>query len=254
MCRRATLTLLAALLVAAALPSAASALTITGGWQFDWPYTAHERLAPGAALTVSVAPLKGDRRSARGKLRLVLEARFGDGGRKLLARRFVRRGSVRLRIPRGAGGRYALRAYDGRRMVMRTLITAVTPDPPPPSAGAGCSAERAPAAALELDRAVARAGDVLTVAVVNSGPCTVGAGYPYRWERLVDGAWQPVVTGEVFILPLKAVPPGGRWTSPARVAEPSVMPPGRYRVVKSVGGFGGDGGQLTLTAELDVVG
>jgi len=253
MSRRATLTLLAALLLAVALPSAASALTVTDGWQLDWPYTARERLVPGAVLTVSVAPLKGDRRSARGKLRVVLEALLGDGGRRPLARRLVRRGSVRLRIPRGHDGRYALRAYDGRGMVMRTLITAVTPDPPP-SAGPACSARRAPTATLELDRTVARAGETVTVAVVNGGPCTVGASYPYRWERLVDGAWQPVSTGEVFILPLIAVRPGERWSSTARVADPSVMPPGRYRVVKSLSAFHGGGDQLTVSAELDVVG
>jgi hypothetical protein len=199
---------------------------------------------------VRVAPVRG--RTTRQRAVRVTLVRLGDDGRPLrtVASRKVRRGTFRVRLPRGDGARYVLSVRAGRRTLRERLATArraprtrapppATPAPPapaPPSQPAPvCQA--APGArlagTLAFDRPSAWDGETVRITTSNTGQLCLGGGYGYTWERLVEGAWTPVrVAPSVVPAVYLSVAPGASLTEHATIENPVTMPPGRYRVAK----------------------
>lgn len=260
-----TVTVICVLAVGAS--AAGAAVQTSAGWRLDWP-AATATVDAGSRLSIAVRPVAHHPRSRSGRVKIVLTRLAGEAGpRQVLTVRTVRRGTVRLTLPRLGGVRYALVASARGKVLARSRVAVAQAGPrtigpgqpvPMPTVPVGrtCDAQNLPAAALQLDRSSGRAGDGLTAAIVNTGTCTLVADYPYAWERLVDGAWEPVRLDLAFIMPAIYVDVARSWGSPVTVADAATMPPGRYRVVKLVSAVTfGDvySGTLRLTAEFDVL-
>lgn len=274
--RRAVAPLAVAVAVLAALaltlPSTGSAAQVAGhGWTVDWPlHEGRQQVAPGTLLRVGVAPASVSRSSRRGGSRsrrasaraTVTLTRLAGNGRaaRVLVRKRLSRGVVRVRIPRGAGPRYVLAVRGAGGVVARAVLrTAAAPRPTPPRpvtppragwCGSGVAAHAA-AATMTADRTSVFAGERLTLTIANTGGTCLSAGYPYAWERQTPSGWERVDTHEIFILPAIAIEPGRSWSSTATVADATTMPPGHYRIRKEVDSSGA--ASLSLTAEVDVL-
>jgi len=120
-----------------------------------------------------------------------------------------------------------------------------------------------PSAEMVLDRSVYSVGDSLTLTIINDGnePLLVGAFY--RLYRFENGKWKSISTGITVTGIGYQIGPGQNWsqTIPLMVArngklEP--LPPGRYRIEKTViidrGRCGRGSDEITLSAEFEVVG
>ncbi len=99
-------------------------------------------------------------------------------------------------------------------------------------------------AVMRLDKEVYHAGDDLTLTITNIGSETLLVGTFYRLYHLENGRWEELDLGFSFTGIGYAIPPGGNWTQVVPLVrygsgkrEP--LPPGRYRIVKSVTVEGG---------------
>ena len=137
-------------------------------------------------------------------------------------------------------------------------------------AGLGTDTVSSPAgtgAILELDKTVYKPGESLVLTIRNSGGETLLVGSFYRLYRWEDGRWKGLDLGFSFTGIGYTIPPGGSWSqtvplvmhvpegTPGKV-EP--LPPGRYKIVKTVtidrGRCGGRSDEMELSAEFEVVG
>ena len=116
---------------------------------------------------------------------------------------------------------------------------------------------------MTLDRSAYRAGERLNLTIINNGGETLLVGSFYRLYRLEDGKWNEIPLGFSFTGIGYQIGPGQNWsqTIPLMVArngklEP--LPPGRYRIEKTViidrGRCGRGSDEITLSAEFEVVG
>ncbi|QDA31400.1 hypothetical protein FH039_07020 [Thermococcus indicus] len=120
-------------------------------------------------------------------------------------------------------------------------------------------------AVMRLDKGTYRVDEDLTLTIINNGSETLLVGASYRLYRLENGRWEELNLGFSFTGIGYTIPPGGNWSQTvplvthvsdgARKLEP--LPPGRYRITKTVTidrgrcGSGSDG--ITLSAEFEVV-
>ena len=118
-------------------------------------------------------------------------------------------------------------------------------------------------AVMRLDKEVYHAGDGLTLTIINTGSETLLVGSFYRLYRLEDGRWKELDLGFSFTGIGYTIPPGGNWSQVVPLvryvsAKPEPLPPGRYRIVKSLtidrGRCGSRSDEITLSAEFEVVG
>ncbi|KUH34669.1 hypothetical protein APY94_00330 [Thermococcus celericrescens] len=124
------------------------------------------------------------------------------------------------------------------------------------------------AVSMILDREVYHAGETVTLTIINKGNETLLVGSFYRLYRLEDDGWQEIELGLTFTMIGYMIPPGGNWTQRIPLAiivkgksafgtlEP--LPPGRYRIEKTVTIDSGQGwsrsDEIILSAEFEVVG
>jgi len=118
-------------------------------------------------------------------------------------------------------------------------------------------------AVIRLDRESYHVGDNLTLTIINTGSETLLVGNFYRLYRLEDGRWKELDLGFSFTGIGYTIPPGGNWSQVVPLvryvsAKPEPLPPGRYRIVKSLtidrGRCGRGSDEITLSAEFEVVG
>jgi hypothetical protein len=125
-----------------------------------------------------------------------------------------------VNLPRKAPAYYALEldfTREGRRLDHYVSYVYVPP-------------QRA-AAALLLDRKVARPGETLELTIENRGPTPLEFGLAYRLERW-RGYWKWLNRDDAFISIAIGVSPGRRYRQAVHL--PSDAKPGRYRVSKSL--------------------
>jgi len=264
--------------VTAAKPLDASALRAVGV-KVTWPLAGGATVvAPGSTLSVRVQKLAG-KRGVPVRVRLV-RINAKDRATGILSSATVRRGTIKIAVPKAAGRVYALHLRAGTvRHVSRFSTTAakkqgapvpdaVPGDPMPIGDGPDTCAKTTKStgsATLHLALTSVVAGQPVPYSIENTGPSCLTVGFPYHWERLVDGTWTGVEQNLVFILPAFFVPPGtswdgtgSGWAAVAARTEPT-FEPGRYRLVtdadydsqpRTAPNFAAD---LVLTAEIDVV-
>ena len=118
-------------------------------------------------------------------------------------------------------------------------------------------------AVMRLDKSTYRVGEILTLTITNTGSETLLVGSFYRLYRLEDGRWKELDLGFSFTGIGYTIPPGGNWSQVVPLvryvsAKPEPLPPGRYRIVKSLtidrGRCGRGSDEITLSAEFEVVG
>jgi len=260
----------------------ASALR-AAGVKVTWPLAGTAPVvAPGSILAVRVQKLAG-KRAVPVRVALV---RVNAKGRTTgtVSAATVRRGTVKLKVPQTAGKQYALTLKAGKlRHVSRFSTTPAakqseSPYPfPVPEAVPGddmqlddvnpCAGltKSTGSAVLHLAPTSVVAGQPVPYAIENTGPSCLTVGFPYHWQRLVDGTWTGVEQNLIFVLPAFTILPGGTWDGTgsgwAAVAArtETTFAPGRYRLVtdadydelpRTAPDFAAD---LVLTAEIDVV-
>ncbi len=118
-------------------------------------------------------------------------------------------------------------------------------------------------AVMRLDKGTYRVGDNLTLTIINTGSEPLIVGAFYRLYRLENERWKELDLGFSFTGIGYAIPPRGNWSQVVPLvryvsAKPEPLPPGRYRIVKSLtidkGRCGGRSDEITLSAEFEVVG
>ncbi len=119
---------------------------------------------------------------------------------------------------------------------------------------------------LKLDKVTYRVGEELTLTIINNGSETLLVGASYRLYRLENGRWKELNLGFSFTGIGYTIPPGGNWSQTVPLVthvsdgagklEP--LPPGRYRITKTVtidrGRCGRGSSEITLSAEFEVAG
>ena len=118
---------------------------------------------------------------------------------------------------------------------------------------------------LVLDSSRYRPGDEATLTIINGGDKTLLVGPDYELYRLENEGWERVNTGLTFTMIGYEIAPGSSWSQTVRLVvvkgegtirtiEP--LPPGRYRIAKTVmiENTQGREGELTLSAEFEIVG
>lgn len=120
-------------------------------------------------------------------------------------------------------------------------------------------------ALMRLDKGTYRVGEDLTLTIINTGSETLLVGASYRLYRLENGGWEELNLGFSFTGIGYTIPPGGNWSQTVPLVthvsdgagklEP--LPPGRYRITKTVtidrGRCGGRSDEMRLSAEFEVV-
>ncbi|ASJ12624.1 immunoglobulin-like domain-containing protein [Thermococcus thioreducens] len=136
-------------------------------------------------------------------------------------------------------------------------------------AGPGVNTGSSPGEAraiLELDKTVYKSGEDLILTIKNTGSETLLVGSFYRLYRLENGRWEELNIGFSFTGIGYTIPPGSNWSQTVPLVthasdgagklEP--LPPGRYRIMKTVsidrGRCGGRSGEIILSEEFEVVG
>ncbi len=130
----------------------------------------------------------------------------------------------------------------------------------------GSETETGLSAVMKLDKTTYRVGEKATLTIINTGERAILTGDPYVLYRWENDRWVKINLGFTFTMIGWMVPPGSNWTqiiplailvSDGAFGKLEPLPPGRYRVVKSV--FPYQSGslrrrELTLSAEFEVVG
>lgn len=240
--------------LAALAPGASAAPRTTvaaSGLQVSWPTIAAETaVAPGSTHRISVRRTGAASRSSR--VRVTVTRRLsGNGPAKVIVRRVVRRGSVKLRVSRRAATTYRVVVRIGSRswqhgfqVAKPTDVGPATPPPPttaplgPPQGPRPCSAQDAPIAELQLP-AQAVVGSNLAGTVVNRSPGTVTFGRATGWDRQDGDSWTPVTPapGLAYTSDAILVRPGGTGALGFQVW--STLTAGVYRATLSVTCFVG---------------
>ncbi|WP_457751637.1 immunoglobulin-like domain-containing protein [Thermococcus sp.] len=116
---------------------------------------------------------------------------------------------------------------------------------------------------MTLDKTTYHAGERLNISIINNGGETLLVGSFYRLYRLKDGKWVEMPLGFSFTGIGYQIGPGQNWTQTiplmvARNGKLEPLPPGRYRIEKTViidmGALRKEEHEITLSAEFEVVG
>lgn len=164
---------------------------------------------------------------------------------RVVRARRIRSGAFSVRVPQRVGARYQLSlSIRADRYWTSIVAEGASGFPECPPAGQ-------PDGHLRLDRTAVRAGEGMTVEVVNTGATCLDGGWDFWYERLSDdGAWQRVEVEGGYVGPdIGVITHPGRTTS-HQAADMRDLQPGRHRLVKR---FGVPGGHIQLVAEFDVV-
>lgn len=141
----------------------------------------------GTKLVVSVRP-KGAHRGARPTAKVtVTRAASGDEKAATVARKSLRKGSVRFRVAEGDGVKYRVQVQIGKRRWSTRLVTADEATPAPPSTGP-C----APSGTITADVATVAAGGTIPFHITNTGNAVLTYGSGNGWARFDGGSWSNV--------------------------------------------------------------
>ncbi len=119
---------------------------------------------------------------------------------------------------------------------------------------------------MKLDKTTYHVGEKATLTIINTGERAILTGDPYVLYRWENDRWVKINPGFTFTMIGWMVSPGSNWTqiiplaiwvSDGAFGKLEPLPPGRYRVVKSVSPYQSGSlrrRELTLSAEFEVVG
>ncbi|WP_258084254.1 immunoglobulin-like domain-containing protein [Thermococcus thermotolerans] len=133
-------------------------------------------------------------------------------------------------------------------------------------AGLGANMESSPGEAraiLELDKTVYKPGEDLILTIRNTGSETLLVGASYRLYHLEEGKWKEIELGFTFTGIGYSIEPRKNWSQAVQLAvlrsgELEPLPPGRYRIEKTViidrGRCGSRSDEIRLSSGFEVVG
>ncbi|HEY1539356.1 MAG TPA: immunoglobulin-like domain-containing protein [Solirubrobacteraceae bacterium] len=216
-----------------------------GAYLVQWPSDAAlGLLRPGDGVQASLIPSAKARR--QGRVAVVTLARVTRSGVpvRLVARRSLRRGTFSTLLPAGATGRYRLRVVVGRAYSQVTFVVGARPQ----TTGGPCGSGDEANAELGLSTDTAAPGDALNIALTNSGPACLTAGYGFDWQVNRGGVWADIPLHIAVPAIALLLQPGQVLTEAFTV--PTDSAPGQYRIVKHFQGAGDDleaDGEVTVT-------
>ncbi len=187
---------------------------------------------PGQRFAIRVRPTKKAARSARARITVTRTA--GDAGRKrVVLRRTLRKGTVRLRVAKTPGTTYRVTVRIGKRKrTVRVVVNRPTPDvvPAPPPAPV-CN----PNAGFLGTPTTAQAGFLAPVWISNDSGGGLEHGVGVIWERQVGAGWATAEFPRDLAVPaVLLVQPPGVSPKPRIVSVWSTLTPGTYRMALPV--------------------
>lgn len=246
----------------AALPAAASAALpapnpppkTVAGVKLTWPVQGGQALlSPGTEVAVKV------RSSHRRATISLVHADTRGIPDRTVARRVLRSGTVKLRIPYVNADTYQLRAVvAGKRYFSWITTTPPLPAKPPPPAPTFMDVwkARCPAAStpqyMQLATDTAHPGDTVTYTLSSPGGSCLSGGVCSSLQRqLEDGTWTPVDPRPCPAMAEIAIVEPGATSTDVFVVPPGA-PPGVYRYVYRLSYFLPDGGGGNASATFTV--